>query len=179
MHFMPEGEIADNGDGSYSRLQRTRAQSGQAIALLQRYDPENVTGIAHAYAVQGYSEVFLAELFCSGVPLSTLDFDGDFTYQPGSTTEQVFERAIVHFDSAMALAGDSVRIRNLAKIGRARALVGLGRFDEAATSVADIPDDWAYQVSFIGGLEGNNRSFTTTNTSAPRWTPWCTSWSRS
>ena len=48
------------------------------------------------------------------MPLSTLDFDGDFTYQPGSTTEEVYQRAIAHFDSALTLAGDSVAVANLA-----------------------------------------------------------------
>ena len=161
MHFMPPNPTNFTAsEGTYNRLQRTRNQAGQAIALLQRYDSANTSAIAHAYAIQGYTEVLLAELFCSGIPLSTLDFDGDFTYQPGSPTDEVLERAVAHFDTALALAGDSVRVVNLAKLGRARALLGLGRFAEAATSVAGIPDDFAYRVTYTGGTDLSQRAFT-------------------
>jgi len=162
MHFLPANPTNTTASaGTYSRLQRTRGQAGQAIALLQRYDPENTTAIAHAYAIQGYTEVALAELFCSGIPLSTLDFEGDFTYKPGSTTEEVLERAVAHFDTALVLAGDSARVANLARLGRARALLGLGRFPEAAASVEDVPDDYAYRVTYTGGTLPSQRAFTT------------------
>lgn len=170
MRFLPEeGEDLPSAEGAYSRLQRTRSQSGQAIELLRRYDPDATPLIGHAYATQGYAEVFLAELFCSGIPLSALDFDGDFTYRPGSTTAQVLERAVAHFDSAAALAGDSVRVSTLAKLGRARALLGLGSFAEAAAAVADVPDDFAYTVGFAGGTNSQNQAFTRTSTVGGRW----------
>src|SRR5690606_19948459 len=42
----------------------------------------------------------------------------------------------------------SVRFAHLARIGRARALLGLGRFTEAAEAVADVRDDFRYAVSY-------------------------------
>lgn len=70
--------------GAYSRLNQARGAALDALGLLHEY----VSGGAlvlrgHLYALMGYSEVMLAELFCSGIPLSTLDYDGDYTLAPG------------------------------------------------------------------------------------------------
>ena len=46
------------------------------------------------YAFEGYAELWLADFFCSGVPLSTLDYGQDFTYRAGSTTAQLYQAAI-------------------------------------------------------------------------------------
>jgi tetratricopeptide (TPR) repeat protein len=100
----------------------------------------------HLFALQGYAEILLADLFCSGIPLSTLDFDGDFTYRPGSSTEEVYEHAIALFDSALALSSDSVRIEYLARIGKARALLQLANYDEAAAVVESVPATYQYAV---------------------------------
>jgi len=45
----------------------------------------------------------LADLYCSGVPLSTLDFEGDFTYRAGSSTPEVYQHAVVLFDNCEVL----------------------------------------------------------------------------
>ena len=137
-----------NTGTSYSLLHRVRGQASLAIGLLARYAPGRETLIGHAYALQGYAEIFLADVYCSGIPLSTLDFDGDFTYRPGSTTEEVYEHAVALLDSAVVFAADSARIVHLARVGRARALLALGRFGEAAATVSEVPDDFVYAVSY-------------------------------
>src|SRR5690606_27722127 len=142
----PEGSEA--GASLYSSLQKVRGQASQAIGLLAEYAPGSEALRGRMYAVQAYAEIFLAELFCSGIPLSTLDYNGDFTYKPGSTTEEVYTHALALLDTALTLTGDSVRFAHLARIGRARALLGLGRFTEAAEAVADVPDDFRYAVSY-------------------------------
>ena len=80
------------------------------------------------------SETFLAEMFCSGVPLGDL-VDFKPVYGDPLTTSQLFERALADFDSAQAYATDSTRVHNLAAIGAARTLVNLGRYAEAAAAV--------------------------------------------
>jgi len=135
-------------DDLYSQLQRVRGQAGQAIGLLTRYIPEDPARVSHTYALQGYAEVFLAEIFCSGIPLSTLDFGGDFTYRSGSTTEEVFRHAAALFDTARTLAGDSTRFVHLAEVGRARASLAMGEYAAAAAAAAAVPDDYRYEVSF-------------------------------
>lgn len=139
---------SDVGASLYSSLQRVRGQTSQAIGLLAEYAPGSEALRGRMYAIQAYAEIFLAELFCSGIPLSTLDYNGDFTYKPGSTTEEVYTHALALLGTALTLTGDSVRFAHLARVGRARALLGLGRFAEAATAVAEVPDDFRYAVSY-------------------------------
>jgi tetratricopeptide (TPR) repeat protein len=139
--------VAHPTDNAYTALHRVRGLAGQAIGQLATYAPESAPSMrGELYAIAGYAELFLADLFCAGVPLSTLDFHNDYTYQPSSTTEQVYQHAIVLFDSALALAGDSARILNLARVGKGRALVNLGDYAQAAQAVAAVPDLYRYQL---------------------------------
>jgi hypothetical protein len=134
---------------AYRLLQRSRNQAGLAISALTTYangDPSAPPALrGELYALQGYTEVMLADLFCSGIPLSTLDFERDFTYKPGSTTTQVYEDAIARFDSATTLGKDSARVVDLARLGKGRALVALGRYAQAAAVVAPVSTDFTYQ----------------------------------
>ncbi|HEX6535714.1 MAG TPA: hypothetical protein VF041_14045 [Gemmatimonadaceae bacterium] len=133
----------------YGLLQKARGQARQARGALLAYAPDSSKAlVGHLETIEGYADVFLADLFCSGVPLSTLDFDGDFTYQPGSSTEEVYEHAVAFFDSALAVSADSQSVMNLARVGKGRALVALGRYAEAAQAVADVPDDFRYTFDF-------------------------------
>src|SRR5881394_2206972 len=143
---VPEG--AGHTDAAYSALQQVRGQAAQAIGLLTRYVPEESALAGRLYALQGYAEVFLAEVFCSGIPLGTLDYEGDYTYQPGSSTVAVFTHAAALFDTALALAGDSVHVADLARVGRGRALLALGRYADAAAAVAGVADGYHYDVHY-------------------------------
>ncbi len=152
---MPE-DVADRRVSlAYSDLQRVRGQASQAIGLLTRYAPEQRALAGHAYVLQAYAEIFLAELFCSGIPLSTLDFDGDYTLRPGSSTDEVYAHALALLDTALTLVGDSTRFVNLARMAQARAYLGLGELAEAATAAASVPDGYEYFVTFVGGNTAN------------------------
>ena len=165
---MLEGVEDATALGAYSRLQRVRGQASQAIGLLTRYAPEQRALRGHAYVLQAYAEIFLAELFCSGVPLSTLDFDGDYTLLPGSTTDEVYAHALALLDTALTLVGDSVRFADLARLGQARAHMGLGQLAEAAAAVASVPDDYEYAVSFLAGSDSGSTNFAYPQ-SSPLW----------
>ncbi len=133
---------------SYEDLQGARATLHQALGALAKYaDATPGAYRTEVYALRGYTKILLADLFCSGVPLSTVDFDRDYTYRAGSTTAEVYSNAIIDFDSALAVNADSVRMVNLARIGKARALLDLGRFQEAAQMVAAVPTDFQYQLA--------------------------------
>ena len=164
---MPEGASDDVAMQAYSKLQRVRGQASQAIGLLTRYAPEQRAITGHAYVFQAYAEIFLAELFCSGIPLSTLDFDGDYTLRPGSSTEDVYAHALALLDTALALAGDSVRVVNLARVAQARAHLGLGQLAEAAAVAALVPNDYEYAVSYnsVAGSSSPNFAYYT----SPPW----------
>lgn len=145
-HLPEEDEDVRGVAEVYGALQRVRGQAAQAIGLLTRHAPQHRAFAGHAYALQAYAEVFLAELYCSGVPLSTLDFGGDFTYRPGSSTGEVLEHALAAFDTALALTADHAVFTDLARVGKARALAGLGRFEEAAAMAAAVPDAFRYEL---------------------------------
>jgi hypothetical protein len=105
-------------------------------------------------ALIGYTEVFLGENLCSGVPIGDI-IDGRPVFGTPLTTTQMFERAISHFDSAIAVSGDSIRMLNLARVGRGRALLSLGRFADAAAAVAAVPTLAMYTVEYASGVQPN------------------------
>jgi hypothetical protein len=108
----------------YGNLHRLRAQAREARGFLSAYAPDSSPALAgHLYAVEGYADVFLADLFCSGILLSTVDFTGGYTLVPGSTTTEVYNSAVALFDSALTLVSDSVRFQHLAA---GTGIVGIG-----------------------------------------------------
>lgn len=139
----------------YGNLQAVRGQANEARGLMTDFGPPSDRAlIGHLYAIQGMDEILLADLFCSGVPLSTLDYNGNFTLQPGSSTQDVYAHAIVLFDSALVLASDSLRIVNLANVGKGRALLATGDYAGAANAVATVPDGFSYLENYPGSGVG-------------------------
>jgi hypothetical protein len=155
------------GSGSYQNLQSVREFANQAIAALLAYDTvaadtQSVRVMrGELYAMEGYSEIMLADLFCSGVPLSTLDFEHDYTFHASSTTEQVYHDAIAKLDTALVLAAGNDSVMNLARVGRGRAWLNLGQYDSATAAVAAVPPGFQYQVA--GAWNGTCQSATCVN----------------
>jgi len=118
-----------------------------AIAAMRRHAPDPGSRIGDLYALRGYTLVLLAEHFCSGVPLTALR-DGRPVPGVPHTTEELLDLAIAAFDTAAALAGDSVRLAHWAAVGRGRALLNLGRFADAAAAVADVPTSFSRLVEY-------------------------------
>jgi hypothetical protein len=139
----------------FFNLNRARAAAEAAADALEQFsiDPAAEPGIAEMLSLAGYTYIFFGESFCSGVPFSQLEGDTIVFGQP-LTTQQTLETAVARFDAALAHPGlilgeesDTVAITtiiNLATVGRARALLDLGRFTEAATAVVDVPTDFQY-----------------------------------
>jgi hypothetical protein len=137
-------------DNVYGQLQQARGALQEAIGALAVYAPDSLHALrGEMYALQGYTEVMLADLFCGGVPLSTLDFSGDYTYQPGATTEQVYQHAIALFDTAQILATDSIPIKYLAEVGKGRAFLALGQYVTAGQTVSEVPLTFIYADSVL------------------------------
>jgi len=123
-----------------------RVQSSQAREALLAYAPHTPPAWrARLQAEEAYAIVYLAEFYCSGVPLSTVPLvSGSPTKTRGFTTQEMLEHSVALFDSAITLAGDSTRFRYLAAVGKGRALLDLGRFTDAAAAVANVPTDFVY-----------------------------------
>jgi hypothetical protein len=165
---MLEGEEDSDILNAFGALQKVRGQASQAIGLLTRYASDEVAIAGHAYTLQALAEIFLAEAFCSGIPLSTLDFEGDFTPATGSPTEEVYAHALALLDTALTMVGDSARFVHLARMAQARAHLGLGEVEAAATAVVEVPDDWEYLVTFVPGNNSESRSFADLSSSQSR-----------
>jgi hypothetical protein len=63
----------------------------------------------------------------------------------------LFGVAVAHFDSAVAHADGNATIVTLANAGKARALLGRGKFADAATAAAQVPTNFVFNVG-----TGNN-----------------------
>jgi len=151
----------DNGtvQGQLRALYRVRTSANQAIKLLTQYRPTPASDIAEMYFARGFAELQLASDFCNGIPLT--DGAGDeIKYGPGLTVKEVFTVAVASFDSAISIASAtdnaSVTINRAARIGKARALLGIGldKAADAATAVAGIPTTFRYDVT--ASLTGGN-----------------------
>jgi hypothetical protein len=158
-----------NINTAYRDVHRARVSAMQAAVGLAEFSPDLVGELAEMFFVQAYTEVMLAEHFCSGMPMSTPTVFG----QP-LTTVEVFERSIAHADSALAIVGTddlSLLVENAALVTKARAQLNLGQFAAAATTVAGVPTDFQYlheqsqssRDNGVWGLNNNARRYTVVN----------------
>ncbi|MHB2033378.1 MAG: RagB/SusD family nutrient uptake outer membrane protein [Gemmatimonadaceae bacterium] len=151
--MLPEGAQLETDD-LFDRLAQARAQAQQTINLIRTYAPDSASQLANAQTLEGYTDLLLNELFCSGVPLSTIEFNGNYTPGAAATSDVVYQHAIALFDSALTVAGDSAtNTVYLARVGKARALLELGEFDQAAQAAAAVPDAFSDSIHFQNGDE--------------------------
>jgi hypothetical protein len=90
------------------------------------------------------------------VPFSSTPATGDLTFGAGQTTAQIFELALTRFNAVLAMNHPSIQ-DTVARIGKARALLNLGRYNEAAAAVAGVRTNFVYNVDFSSttSLPGN------------------------
>ncbi|WP_431128412.1 hypothetical protein [Flagellimonas flava] len=130
----------------YGNLHLARAGAETTIDLLANFgeDPEIESEMQ---SVVGFSYIMFAETFCGGVSFSKAPADGgDLIFGEPLTTEQMFTTAVSWFDQAIANAGDNEKLANLARLGKARSLLGLGQIEESAAEVVSVPTDFAYNI---------------------------------
>ncbi len=153
------GAGAYTSDNLYSQLQKARLNALFAARAVQGTMP--TTGkpqIALMFTLAGYAELFLAEDFCSGVPLSALLPGTAVSYGDQLTTDSLLGHAAAEFDSAVAYAGgDSVSI--LAQLGLARAVLDRGRYIDARTAVSGIPTAFSYAAALSANVAAANASY--------------------
>ena len=152
-HLLPE---TSGSQGTYFFLQTARSNQLQALAVLKQSLPSQRWRIGQIYGLLGYVETFLAEVMCSGVPLSSID--ADFTPQYGAplTTTQLLEQAVKSFDSALVYSTDSVRILSMARVGKGRALLDLDKPAEASAAVAGVATTFTFNTEHSATVQPNN-----------------------
>jgi hypothetical protein len=114
---------------------------------MKKYRADSTINIAELYLARGFAEMQLASDFCNGIPLSDAATD-ELIYGTPMTIDQVFNVAVASFDSGLAIVGTDAQIGNALKIGKARALLGLGKIAEAGALVTGIPTSYSYNHTF-------------------------------
>jgi hypothetical protein len=147
-------------DGVYTDLHQVRRAAIRAIRAMESAGLGADPRIPELRMLEAYSTLALGEGFCSGIPFSEVDEQGAFIDGAPLSTAQVFERALGFFDEASG-AGPA------AAIGKARTLVNLGRYSEAASAVSGVPTSFVRNIEHsansvdqnnpIFGLQSNGR----------------------
>lgn len=139
----------------FRTLSRARRSVETAVGVYAQKAPTD-PGYPELLSLSGYTYLFFAENFCSGVPISQVTADGKLVYGPPLTTTELLNTAIARFDSALAVSGDSA-MSNLASVGKGRALVDLGSFALASGVVSAVPTSFEYEFthSEINDRENN------------------------
>jgi hypothetical protein len=143
----------------FRRVHRARFSAEQAAEKIKKLatNPATEPRIAEMYGLAGLVYTHMAEDYCSGVPVSNGNIaTGEIEYGEPLTTTQLFELAIQRFDSALAYPANAT-VQNLARVGKGRALLNLGKVAEAATAVTAVPTTFAYNTThtLTAGVQNN------------------------
>jgi starch-binding outer membrane protein, SusD/RagB family len=148
-------------------LHRARAAAERAADLFSRHDPGS-EHLAEMYNLAGFTYVMFGENYCSGVPFSRITPDGTIEYGEPETTTQTFNHAVDRFQTALGIAITPDQ-QNLARIGHARALLGLGQYEAAAAAAAAVPTGFEYVIFHSETSSRQNNGVWSFNNSAGRW----------
>ena len=159
----------------FRKLQQARLTAEFAARKYAAQDSVNAN-LAEMLNVAGYTYIYLAENFCSGIPFSELDEETSaVTGGEALTREETLQRAIRKFDSALTVAGSATTgaaglQRNLASVGKGRALQELGQYEQAAQAVEDVPTTFVYALEHSENSAGQNNGIYFLNNVNRRWT---------
>ncbi|MEJ2184692.1 MAG: hypothetical protein P8Z36_02015 [Gemmatimonadota bacterium] len=162
-----------SNEQAYFWLQRARNHAEQAADIFAQDDSAGTADDAYMFNLAGFTYVMFGENYCSGVPFSKLPATGPTDYGAPQTTPEIFQRAIMRFDTAMAMAqlANSSEQMNLARVGKARALLDLSRDSAAAAAaiVAAVPTDFEYDVLYDGSVQNAWNAVWEFNNGEKRW----------
>jgi starch-binding outer membrane protein, SusD/RagB family len=133
--------------GYFIDLAQARAIADKTDSKYNLFQPDS-DGHAVALALGGYTYIMFAEMYCEGVPVSTLNDNGSITYGQPLTREQLLQIAVQRFDSAITVAtavGDASTL-NLAQVGLGRALLDSNDDASAAAAVATVPVGFVFDI---------------------------------
>ena len=132
------------GYGVYTPLQTARFQASDVARRIKGFPdadvPNKSTLLATAAAIEGYAITLLGEGFCE------IAIDNG----PGLTRTQSLTLAEGRFTEAIALAtsASNSALLNLARVGRARVRLNLGKLTEAAADADAVPTGFVYNATF-------------------------------
>lgn len=146
--------LANNGNtggGTFFDINRARASADQAVDAYREFakTTSDSTGFPEVLSLSGLTYILFAENYCGAVPVSKQEADGSFTFGAPEDTPILLDSAISKFNQALAVQGAplSATFRNLASVGKGRALLDKGDYANAATAVANVPTTFQYNYA--------------------------------
>jgi hypothetical protein len=153
----------------FRNVHRARRSAEVAAGKFRTYAPDTTidAGLSEMLSLAGYAYLFLAENYCSGVPVSTVNPDGTFSYGDPLTSAQVLDTALNRFRQALAAAtaldtvkafavgsnsllasirASRISMTALARVGIGRVLLDAGNAAAADTAVTAVATSFAYQI---------------------------------
>jgi len=170
--------LGNISDASFIRLQQARFNARRAYAVVEQFTTAATASgdsifRARLRAIEGYVYVTLSEGWCGAVPFSRVPDTG--VIDPGGiqggtplTTQAMNDTAITRFDQALTFAptvtattaatATSAIPRRLAALGKARALLNLGRYAEAAAAVpaSVVPTTFVFRLEHSSNASSEN-----------------------
>jgi hypothetical protein len=132
--------------GIYTPLSTARYSADFILGKLQEWSDQEVSNrqelIAKAAAYSGYSHLLLGEGFCS----MAID------ESPELSSQEVMQRAVARFGVALqaAQAAGDPDLANFARMGRARAYLGLGQEADALQDAQQVPANFEWVATASG-----------------------------
>src|SRR5215213_2488526 len=107
---------------AFQRIHRARNLADRAFEQFKAIGEGSTERAAEMANLAGFSFLFLAENFCSGVPVSSTSLNGELVFGAPLTTQQLLDSAMARFNSALTIAGtaSSTAQQNTARVGIGR-----------------------------------------------------------
>ncbi len=135
--------------GTFFDLMRARSFADLAVDnyRLSAKTAGDSAGFPEVLSLSGLSYILFAENYCGGVPISKQNADGSFTFGTAESTITLLDSAISKFNQALAVPQATIltaTFKQLAQVGKARALLDQGKYPEAALAVAGVSTTFQY-----------------------------------
>jgi len=165
----------------FRATEKARASADFASTKIGVANPNDVRR-SETMSLAGFAIDFLGEDYCSGSPISLLTENTVLIFGAPQTTAQLWDDAISKFDSAITIAlaaGTSGATQlNLARVGKARALVNKGDYAGAAVVIgatgpsgAAVPTNFVYLVTYSANTSRENNGVFFWNQNNRRFAP--------
>ncbi len=170
--------LTNISDPAFNRLQQARFNARRAFAVVEQFTLPATAAAdsisrARLRSIEAYVYVTLSEGWCGAVPFSRIPDTGPIDptdIQGGTplTTPQMNDTAVARFNEALVFAptypatasatSAIANERRLASIGKARALLNLGKYAEAAAAVpaSIVPTGYVFRLEHSANVAAEN-----------------------
>jgi starch-binding outer membrane protein, SusD/RagB family len=156
--------LGNISDAAFARLQQARFNARRAFGVVTQFSTAATASAdavtkAQLRTIEGYVYTTLSEGWCGSIPFSKLPDTGAINpndIEPGDPigTRAMNDTAVVRFTEALATNPNN----RLASVGKARSLLNLGKFAEAAAevTVAKVPTNYVFLLEHSQNTSAEN-----------------------